>query len=54
MNVTGLFVARVLFTVLACVCAFFLFRAATDIGLHPWLAVGAFGGTIGALFPWPA
>lgn len=53
-NVSGLLVVRVIFWFLAGACAFFLFRAATDIDLRPWLAVGMVSGIIGALFPWPA
>lgn len=49
----GLFIVRVIFTVLACVFAYFLFRAATDIDIRPWLAAGTFGCTICALLPWP-
>lgn len=47
-------VVRVIFWVLAGICAYFLFRGATDIDLKPWLAVGMVSGIIGALFPWPA
>ncbi len=54
MAISGLLVVRIIFTVFACVFAFFLFRLATDVDIKPWLAAGTFGCTIGALFPWPA
>lgn len=54
MAISGQLVLRIVFWVLAAVFAFFLFRAATDIDIKPWLAVGTVSGIIGALFPWPA
>ena len=53
MTVTPYLVLRIVFTALACIFAYFLFRGATDIDIRPWLAVGTVGCTIGALFPWP-
>lgn len=45
-------VLRLVFIVLACFCAYFLFRATGDPDIKPWLAVGVVVGIIGALFPW--
>lgn len=53
MTLNGNLVIRIVFWVLAAVGAFFLFRAATDIDIRPWLGVGMVSGIIGALFPWP-
>lgn len=53
MAVSGMFVVRCILLALACIFAFFLFRAATDIDLRPWLATGTVGCAVGALFPWP-
>jgi hypothetical protein len=53
MTVSANLVIRIVFWVLGAICAFFLFRAATDVDIRPWLAVGMVSGIIGALFPWP-
>lgn len=45
----------IVFTVLACLCAGFLFRGSVDDrDVRFFLGIGFAGGIIGALFPWPA